>query len=607
MSKGNTWLDYANLASNVAQNVQLLQIVNRLDTGLSLAASAAEGEAQQKSRRDWLWGLKSSLANILESDGAPTQKAYLLLKLIKLAEGGDASLFDSWEDKERLAEVQSAARQALKQIGEILGAARMSSLKNAFQLATEELPALRDQINLELALEDQTRHQEQLRSALQDVDSQKESLKTSPPLLGRWRRGTLLSKRRSRLAAELATTTRDIEGKRRMITEKPSQRPTSVPVLMEQFQACARRCVEAIGPGTEEVVGLVFGKGLYFPRGDAETLVKWVRRAAERGDASAQIFFGFLCAQGLGMTKNIVEASKWLKKAAEKGDAEAISVLIDWYSAGEYVEQDFGEAMKWALIAAEQLNDADAQRILGLWYSSGHGVALDAVKAAGWFQKAAAQGDATAQCLLAICYRDGRGVQVDPTKMVEWLQKAAERGHVAAQFALAGCYQDGSGVTKDIVAATAWYRKAAENGKQEAWGPLAMLCLINGNRSEMEAALDKAIVFHRKQIEASPEDAHNYVNLSFYSVLGGQPKQAECVADRGLSTRNIDLPTTEALRLNLGHALLMQGRMQEAMEIYRKCPKEVIDEDFNILRLALPDQGRVIDLVEAGQLSSKNP
>src|ERR1035441_7492730 len=148
MSKENTWVDYANLASNVAQNVQLQGLAKKLETGLYLANSQVENEAEQKRRRDWLWNLKALQASILESDGEPTQQAYLLLKLVKQADSKDASLFDAWEDKERFAEIKKSSRQALQRIEASIGAERMSAVSKGSSLADEELPALRDYINL---------------------------------------------------------------------------------------------------------------------------------------------------------------------------------------------------------------------------------------------------------------------------------------------------------------------------------------------------------------------------------------------------------------------------------------------------------------------------
>jgi TPR repeat protein len=67
------------------------------------------------------------------------------------------------------------------------------------------------------------------------------------------------------------------------------------------------------------------------------------------------------------------------------------------------VEQDFTEAAKWYLAAAEQ-ELAPAQCNLGLCYQAGRGVEQDTREAVRWFIRAARQGDKTAQHNLGLHY-----------------------------------------------------------------------------------------------------------------------------------------------------------------------------------------------------------
>ena len=82
-------------------------------------------------------------------------------------------------------------------------------------------------------------------------------------------------------------------------------------------------------------------------------------------------------------------------------------------------------------------------------------------------------------------------------------------------------------------------------------------------------------------------------------MLCGRAKDAEDYANKGLTIITEDLVVTEALRQNLGHALLLQGRRNEAMEMYHSAPNAVLAEDFSLMRLALPDKKQMIDSVEA--------
>ena len=69
------------------------------------------------------------------------------------------------------------------------------------------------------------------------------------------------------------------------------------------------------------------------PQDDAEA-VKWYRKAAEQGLASAQFNLGQMCALGRGVPQDDAEAVKWYRKAAEQGLAEAQSAVAEMHRQG---------------------------------------------------------------------------------------------------------------------------------------------------------------------------------------------------------------------------------------------------------------------------------
>ena len=97
---------------------------------------------------------------------------------------------------------------------------------------------------------------------------------------------------------------------------------------------------------------------------DAE-MVKWYRKAAERGVASAQFLLGMSYADGKGVAEDDAEAVRWYRKAAEQGLAEAQFNLGTAYASGEGIAEDDARAVKWYRKAAEQ-GDAMAQHNLAL-------------------------------------------------------------------------------------------------------------------------------------------------------------------------------------------------------------------------------------------------
>ena len=69
---------------------------------------------------------------------------------------------------------------------------------------------------------------------------------------------------------------------------------------------------------------------------------------------------------------------------------------------------------------------AEAQFNLGVMYANGQGVKQDYFEAVRWFLQAAEQGVASAQANLGSAYTAGRGVRQDDTEAVKWFKKAAE-------------------------------------------------------------------------------------------------------------------------------------------------------------------------------------
>ena len=238
--------------------------------------------------------------------------------------------------------------------------------------------------------------------------------------------------------------------------------PASSPKASQSHQTSAAKSATALSP--EEM----FQNGLeHYDKKNYTEAVKWYRKAAEQGNASAQCNLGFCYKKGQGVTQDYYEAVKWYHKAAEQGNTFAQYNLGVCYKNGDGVTQDYYEAVKWYRKAAEQ-GDADAQFNLGYCYSSGQGITQDYYEAAKWYRLAADQGNARGQCNLGYCYEYGQGVTKDVNEAVKWYRKAAEQGLAGAQNNLGVCYENGEGVTKDINEAVKWYRKAAEQGNSDA-------------------------------------------------------------------------------------------------------------------------------------------
>ena len=175
----------------------------------------------------------------------------------------------------------------------------------------------------------------------------------------------------------------------------------------------------------------------------AEQIVKntAIRQKAAQGDAEAQWLTGRFYDLGLyGHEKNAAEALQWYRKAAEQGNASAQLDLGICYSKGKGLEKDFAVAVKWFRKSAEQGNPT-AQSNLARHYAIGEGVEGNMLEAAKWLHESAAQGYAEAQSALGIFYFNGLGVVKSAPQAYKWSLLAAAQGHDEAKQRVAALEQ----------------------------------------------------------------------------------------------------------------------------------------------------------------------
>ena len=91
--------------------------------------------------------------------------------------------------------------------------------------------------------------------------------------------------------------------------------------------------------------------------GGKNTSAKSYLKAAENGDADAQLKFGDCLYNGIGIAKDYVKAAEWYFKAALQGNADAMLALARCYECGNGVKQDVQLARSWyAKAAAKERN-----------------------------------------------------------------------------------------------------------------------------------------------------------------------------------------------------------------------------------------------------------
>ena len=165
--------------------------------------------------------------------------------------------------------------------------------------------------------------------------------------------------------------------------------------------------------------------------------IKWLRKAADQDFAKALFMLAVFYSQNdEDKAKPVAEkAVPGLKKAAEAGDAEAQLMLGSCYMDGYCVEKDKKEGVKWFRKAADQ-DLAQAQLMLGDCYLRGNGVEKEKKEGVKWVRKAADHGLAEAQLMLGDWYMNGDVVEKDLQEAKEWLEKAAKQGNESANVLL---------------------------------------------------------------------------------------------------------------------------------------------------------------------------
>jgi hypothetical protein len=176
----------------------------------------------------------------------------------------------------------------------------------------------------------------------------------------------------------------------------------------------------------DTVMGNLYAKGLGVPQDYAEA-VRRFRKAAERGDATAQYNLGVMYAEGTGVRQDFAEAETWYRRAAAQGLADALYNLGVLYANGQGVRQDNLDARKWYRKAADQ-GHAHAQYNLGVMDANGQGAAPNYVQSYLWLDRAAASFPAfeTENRDKAINSRDLVDTKMTPAQIAEAQRLARE-------------------------------------------------------------------------------------------------------------------------------------------------------------------------------------
>jgi uncharacterized protein len=197
---------------------------------------------------------------------------------------------------------------------------------------------------------------------------------------------------------------------------------------------------------------------------------KWYKLAAEQGVATAQFIVGLAYYFGDWSSiakQNFQEAAQWLRLSANQGNPNAQFYLGQIYHQGGVLERGQQNEFEWRKISDK---DRIAEKQLPLWLGGNteNEVAQDFGEALKWYQLAADQDNLDAQFALGLMYLKGQGVPKDLEEGMEWIESASEHDHPAALYHLGLAYDLGDGVEPDDEYSNYNYEIAAENGHSGA-------------------------------------------------------------------------------------------------------------------------------------------
>jgi TPR repeat protein len=135
--------------------------------------------------------------------------------------------------------------------------------------------------------------------------------------------------------------------------------------------------------------------GARYGAGDKAGAAQLVRRAAEAGNAVAQLRLALLYDQGDGVPQSAKAALEWYQRAAAQGEPEAQHQLALFYELGEGVTENWDLSAQLLRASATQ-GWVKGQSAYARAFQFGIGVPQNRQQAIAWFQQSAAQGNAQA-------------------------------------------------------------------------------------------------------------------------------------------------------------------------------------------------------------------
>jgi TPR repeat protein len=255
------------------------------------------------------------------------------------------------------------------------------------------------------------------------------------------------------------------------------------------------RTASEAGDATAQLnLAALYHRGEGLPHDDRQAAL-WLAKAAEQNFVPAMLEWAAWNLQP-EHGSNVDTAVVWFKKAADLGDASAQVALGDIFADQKFGRLDYVQAVNWYRKAADQ-GHRGGQFGLGMRYMRGEGVARDLEEARRWLTPAADQGHAYAQFVLAKMFEMGEGTTADSSLAAKYYELSANSGVAEAQYRLGVLLASNRGDPTHIVSAYKWLTLAQASVRESAVTAAEVRKLLTATQlAQAEREIDEWRIAH---------------------------------------------------------------------------------------------------------------
>lgn len=275
-----------------------------------------------------------------------------------------------------------------------------------------------------------------------------------------------------------------------------------------------------------------------------------------------QYLLGVCYSEGLGVTKNDIQALHWYKQAAEQGGYSLAQAYLGYYYytlgmkhlqstpatpcstpsafpstpcpmtpmtpitprrylADNNAQQYFEEAVRWYRLAAEQAY-SPAECNLGMCYEHGHGVIRNVFEAMQWYRRAANQSNAIALYNLGYWLEQGIPGLMPPDidQAIQCYRLSAQANYLLAEYKVGEhCF-----LQSEYVEAVKWYEQCIAKGRNYAPAQCALgVCYEHG----FGVTKNLTLAMHFYSLAAAQDHPNALYYLGYCYFLGYVPDPSQ--------------------------------------------------------------------------------